>query len=274
MKKLCSMFVFVLILTLLPNTIAFAGTKPSTKVKVTVNKKTVHYDDATPYVKNKQAMIPLKETLDAINSDTKWTKTDDVVWASLGMMHIKLTIGEKKYYIYRDADFTGIPETITLETTIKETKGSIFVPGKQFLESIGMKVNWNSKTRLLSITDNSLVGKKVDYTVISEKDIANIKKLKGWYDQKNQKQGIFYRKSGKSIYVLIGAGEKTTGGYSIKIEDAYYESADTVFMSATITPPGNDVNVIMMLTYPSILMRIDSDTINTVTGAIADNNFQ
>jgi len=272
MKKLSSMFVVIVILTLLSGTIAFAGTKPSAKVKVMVNKKTVQYDAATPYVKNKEPIIPLKETLDAIDSDTEWTKTDDVVWASLGMMHIKLTIGEKEFYIYRDADFTGIPETITLETSIKESKGSIFVPGKQFFENIGMKVTWSNKKRLLSITDNSLVGKKVDYTVISEKNIANIKKLKGWYDQNNQKQGIYYKKSGKSIYVLIGAGEKTTGGYTINIDDAYYDSANAIFMNATVTPPGKDVNIIMILTYPSILISIDSESINTVTGTITNSS--
>ena len=388
MKKLYSFIIMVVIMTLLTSTTAFADSS-SSKIKVTVNKETIKYEVA-PYIKNGEVMIPVKQTSEAFGATVKWDKKNKTVWVDLGMMHIELPVGKSEFYIHRDADFSGIPQTIKLKTPLKIVKGSLVVPGKKFFESIGMKVTWNSKKCVLAITGDSTITEDISYTVISAKDISKIKdvykwynknnkkagvqyikhngvmyvlvgagkqstggytvainkiasvtskkafvsaiyknsspdkmvtevetfphvllKIEGqknlvsvggevqriivdyapvkvpyevipsdyvkgnstimnWYNENNQKQGISFIRDGKYIYALIGAGEEPTGGYTISIDDIFYSSYDIVSINAKVSPPGDNVRVMMVITYPSLLIRIESDTIKTILGEVID----
>ncbi len=388
MKKLYSFVIMVVIMTLLTSTTAFAGST-APKIKVTANKKIVKYDVA-PYLKNGEVMIPVKQTSEALGATVTWDKKNKTLWVNLGMMHIELPVGKSEFYIHRDADFSGIPQTVKLKTPIKSVKGSVVVPGKKFFESIGMTVTWNSKKRVLSITGDNTITEDISYTEISAKDISNIEavnkwynknfkkagvhyikhdgvmyvlvgagsqptggytvdinkissvsskkafvtaiyknsspdkmvtqietfphvliKIEGyknltsvdgevqemivdyapvkvpyeeiasdfvkgnstllnWYNENNQKLGISYIRDGKYIYALISAGEKPTGGYTINIDDVFYSTYDTVSINASVTPPGDNVRVMMVITYPSTLIRIESDTIKTIVGEVID----
>jgi hypothetical protein len=106
---------------------------------------------------------------------------------------------------------------------------------------------------------------------ISFDDIKGNDILAKWYNENNQKQGISYIRDGKYMYALIGAGEKPTGGYTISIDNVFYSTADTVTINAKVTPPGDNVRVMMVITYPSTLIRMESDTIKTVVGDVLDN---
>jgi hypothetical protein len=371
---------------------AFAG-NTSPKIKVTVNKKTVKYD-VSPYLANGEVMIPVKETAEAFGGEVEWDKKNKTAWINLDMMHIELIVGKSEFYIHRDADFSGIPETVKLKTPIKSIRGSVFVPGKKVFESMGMKVSWDSKKRVLSISEDNTISKDITYTEISKEDISNLKyvyswynknykkagihyikqdgfmyvlasagskptggytigisrisykssskalvsayfkapspdmmvtqietfphvliKIEGhkklssisgevqeiitdtlptkvpyeeitfdnikdnsilmnWYNENNQKQGISYIRDGKYIYALIGAGERPTGGFTINIDDVFYSTYDTVTINARVTPPGDNVRVMMVITYPTTLIRIKSDTIKTIVGEVIDTKIK
>jgi len=185
MKKLYSYVIMVVIMTLLTSATASAGST-APKIKVTVNKETIKYEVA-PYLKNGEVMIPVKQTSEALGATVKWDKKNKTVWVNLGMMHIELPVGKSEFYIHRDADFSGIPQTVKLKTPLKSVKGSVVVPGKKFFESIGMTVIWNSKKSVLSITGDNTIAKDISYTEISAEDISNIKDVNNWYNENNQK---------------------------------------------------------------------------------------
>jgi hypothetical protein len=350
--------------------------------------------EVKPYIKDGEVMIPVLATSKAVGAKVETDQKNQTVWVNLGMMHAELPIGKSEFYIHRDADFTGIPQTVKLNTPIKSVKGQVFISGKMFLESLGMTVSWDSKKGVLSVTaekssDTDLT-KPITYTEITKKDISGIKNvykwykkyykssgihyikyddvmyvlvgagskptggytvginkiafdtqtkayvyayvkrptpdmmvtqvvsypnmlikiegysklkrmdgevpeiiidtvptevkyeeitlddikdndiLKNWYAENNQKKGISYIRDGKYMYALIGAGEKPTGGYSVKIDNAFYSTFDTVTVNARVTPPGDNVRVMMVITYPSVLIRIESDNIKTVIGEVLD----
>lgn len=266
MKK-AVLLVLVLVIALLTNTTAFAGGPPS-KIQVVVNDKTVKYDVA-PYLKKSEIMVPVRRTSEALGAKIDWDKKNKTAWFHLDMMHVEIPVGKSEFYIHRDADFTGIPQTVKLNTPIISTKGRVFVPGVAFYEGIGMKVSWDSSKRVLNITDK-LQPTEVPYKEITTDHIKDNKALLKWYEENNQKSGISYIKDGKYTYAIVGAGEKPTGGYSISIDEVFYSSEDSIVINATVTPPGKDMNVIMVLTYPSILIRIDSAAVEKVVGEVRD----
>lgn len=94
--------------------------------------------------------------------------------------------------------------------------------------------------------------------------------LKKWYNTNNTIPGISYIRDGEYMYALVAAGEKPTGGYAINLDELLLSSKDTVSVKATIIPPAEDTFVITMLTYPSKLIRIKSDSVKYVIGDITD----
>jgi hypothetical protein len=391
MKKIYTLVTLVVLMTLLTNITAFACIKTPT-LKVTVNKNTVKYN-VTPYLSKGEVMIPLEETAEAIGAEVEWDKKDKTAWIHLDMTHVELIAGKSEFYIHRDADFSGIPQTVKLNTPIKYSKGSLMVPGKTVFECIGMTVSWDSKKKMLSITGEIDKSKDIKYTEIVKDDISKMKsvsswskrnyskagihsmrykgtmyviasagkkptggysvgiskisyessmkafvsaymkaptpdmmvtqvetyphilikiegqkklshingevqevtdtllpsvvnyeeitydniinnnKLSNWYTENNQKQGISYIRDGEYIYALIAAGERPTGGYTLSIDNIFYSAADTVIISAKVAPPGDNVRVIMMITYPSMLIRIKSETIKTIIGDVNDTKI-
>ncbi|MDF2542936.1 MAG: hypothetical protein K0S47_2654 [Herbinix sp.] len=388
-KKSYSFVIIVVMITLLINaTTAFAGST-SSKIKVYANKKIVKLE-VDPYLKNGEVMVPLKQTAEALGAKYEWDKTNDTAWVHLDMMHAEVPVGKSEVYIHRDADFSGIPQTVSLKTSVKLIKSNVFVPGKTFFESMGMSVSWDSKKCVLSLKYDSTATKDISYTELKKDDILNKKdvyswykknykkegisyikedgvmyvlvgagkkptggysvgisrifsesskkayviayskkpspdmmvtqietyphmliklegnktitsvkgevqeiivdtlpaevayeeivvdtiqnnsKLMKWYNENNQKKGVSYIRDGEYIYALVGAGERPTGGYTLRIEEVFYSSFDTVSINASVTPPGDNVRVIMMITYPSTLIRIKSNTIKTVVGDITD----
>lgn len=390
MKKIFSFVIIVIIMTALTGATALGS---SSTPKITVNNKTVKYD-VKPYMKGNEVMVPVKLTAQALGAKVQYDKKNNTVWVNLNMMKVELPIGKSEFYIHRDADFTGIPQTIKLNTAIKGMNGRTFISGKKFFESLGMTVTWDSKKRVLIITNEKSTGidltKDVPYTEITKEDIAGIKDisnwynanckksgtrfikhdgvmyvligagskptggytmgiskisydtvakayvyayvkrptpdmmvtqaesypnmlikingskklnnidgevqeiivdtvptkvpyeeivfddikdketLKNWYNENNQKQGISSIRDGKYMYALIGAGEKPTGGYTISIDDVFLSTYNTVSINARVCPPGDNVRVMMMITYPSMLIRMESDTIKTVIGDVIE----
>ena len=112
------------------------------------------------------------------------------------------------------------------------------------------------------------------YNQIYHKHLVERRILMAEFDNNNQKQGISYIRDGNYIYALIGAGERPTGGFSIKIDDVFYSTIDTVTINASVTPPGDNVRVMMIITYPTTLIRIKSDAIKTIVGKVIDTKIK
>jgi len=274
MKKTSLLLIMVMVITLLSSSAAFAGI--ATSITVTENNKTVKFSEKS-YIKNEEVMIPLRQTALALGATVEWDKKSKTEWVNFGMMHVELPVGKSEFYIHRDADFSGIPQIVKLNTPIEVVKGRIFVPGKTFIENIGMTASWDSKKRVLAITNSNAtevdLSKAVPYTEITTDDISGIKEVNEWYNLNNQKAGISYLKQDGVTYVLIGAGEKPTGGFSVSIDKIFYSAADTVTINAKVTPPGDNVRVMMVITYPSMLITIKSDSIKTVNGKVVDSTI-
>ncbi len=273
MKKFSTFILMVFIFTLLASTTAFASNAKS-GLKVTVNNKSVQYN-VKPYTKGKEIMVPLQQTAEAVGAKVTWDKKSKTAWVDLDLMHLEATVGKKEIYIHRDADFSGIPEVVKLDTPIVRVKNKILVPAVKFFGSMGMSVQWNSVKRILSISSiplsDSDLSKEIPYTVITKADISDIKKVSKWYSQNEQKEGVSYLKYKDTMYVLLGAGSKPTGGYSVAISKIAYNSETSAYVTGYVKKPGPDTFVTTAITYPSILIKMDGQKkLRTVTGKVSE----
>lgn len=266
MKKLMKLMALIVIMTLATGMTAYAKGSPQ-KIKVTVNGSTVKYH-GSPYIKNSEVMIPVSQTVDALGGDTEWNKKDKTAWINLGMMHVELIVGKKEIYIHRDADFTGIPQTVKLNTPVTSTRGKVYIPGKTVLESMGMVVTWNKAKKVLAITDNSNFNNP-KYTEVSTEELAKLQDVTTWLNQNYQNSGVYSLKQNNLMYVLIAAGQKSTGGYTVGINEITYESAKKAFVSAYVKSPSPDMMVTQAITYPYLLIKIEGNkTLKSVSGEI------
>jgi len=254
MKKIYPLIVLVVVITLFTNMTAFASSSTS-KINVIVNKKTVKYD-VKPYLSNGEVMLPAKETAKALNSDYEWNKKNKTAWIHFKMMHIERVEGKKEFYIHRDADFSGIPETIKLTTPIKYSRGRVFIPGIKVLESMGMSVSWSSKNKTLTIKGDTTIPKDIPFAEITKADISKMKDVTNWYNKNYKKSGIHSIKRDGVWYVLVSAGRKPSGGFTMGINAVNYKSSTKAYVSAYVTSPSPDMMVTQVETYPHLLLKI------------------
>ncbi len=270
MKKISTLVILVVLLSLFTNMTAFACSTTS-KIKVTVNNKTVKYE-VSPYQSKGEVMIPVEETAKAIGADVEWDKKNQTAWLHLNMMHVELIVGKSEFYIHRDADFSGIPQTVKLNTAIKLSRGSVMVPGKTVFESIGMTVAWDSKKKVLSISGETGGNQDIKYTEITKDNISKMRLVHSWYNKNYTKAGIHSMRYNGTMYVLVSAGKKPTGGYTVGINKISYESATKAFVSAFVTAPTPDMMVTQVETYPHILLKIEGQKkLHRIRGEVQDN---
>jgi hypothetical protein len=272
MKKIYTLVVIVVLLSLFTGMTAFAGST-APKIRVIVNKKTVKYD-VSPYITKGEVMIPVKQTAEALGGKYEWDKKNNTAWIHIDMMHVELIVGKSESYIHRDADFSGIPQVVKLKTPIKIIRGTVFVPGKTVFENMGMTVSWESKKRVLSITGNNTIAKDIPYTEITKDDISKIKEVSTWYNKNYKKSGIHFIRQDSVMYVLISAGRKPTGGYTIGINRISYKTTSNALVEAYFKAPAPDMMVIQVETYPHMLIKIEGNkNLKTVGGELLDISY-
>lgn len=266
MKKLSKLIILVIIMSFFTNMTAFAGSQTQ-KITVTVNNKTLKYN-TSPYISKGEVMVPLRQTTESLGGSVRWDRKNKTAWLDIDMMHLELVVGKSEFYVHRDADFSGIPETVKLKTSIKLVRGKVFVPGQTVFESIGSKVSWDSSKRVLSITRANTTVKEITYTEITKETIAKNKAVLNWYNANNKKEGVSFKKENNVIYVLVGAGKKPTGGYTMGIDKITYDSSTKAFVAAYVKSPSPDMMVTQVETYPHMLLKLNAKNIKSATGEV------
>ncbi len=104
---------------------------------------------------------------------------------------------------------------------------------------------------------------QVQYEVINPETLKD-KAISQWYEDS------YWRNAAHSVnhidgyeYVLIGAGEVPTGGYSVSITKAQKED-ETIVFYANLMPPAQGAPVTQAITYPHILVRFPTKEAITV----------
>lgn len=79
--------------------------------------------------------------------------------------------------------------------------------------------------------------------------------LRQWVDQVGRGRGVFHRHDEGYTYIVVGAGEKPTGGYSVRVTAVLQQEAGLQVQVEESGPAPGDM-VIQALTYPRAVVRI------------------
>jgi len=250
---------------------AAASAKVKATVKVDGEVITLEKD---LFGENGRIQVPLNGVFEKLNAKASWDEKTDKIIIEDNYTQIELVIGDKTATILRKYDFSGIPEKVNLDVAPMKINGTVYVPVRFIAESLGAKVGWESKTKTVVIDteyDVIPVEKPAAYEVLTYEDIKDSKELTSWYDANFEKEGIYFKTVGNTTYVLVASGEKSTGGYTIEVDSATIVSPGYAYITAKVTSPAPDADVITVITYPHVLLKIVDEGIKNVDGEIIDD---
>ena len=189
---------------------------------------------------------------------------------------IEMTVNEPAAYIYRKFDFTGIPETIEMDVAPFIENGNVYIPLRFAVEGLGAQVDWDGLSKSVLITTNAdydiiPVERPVEYEEVNIQDIPD--DLADWVEANRMTGGIWFKTLDNKTYILICAGEKPTGGYSMQLESITMVAPGSIYVTAQVISPAPDMMVTQVLTYPYILIVIEDEEILNVDGIISDGTI-
>jgi len=230
-----------------------------------------------PVFKEQRTMVTLdSDFFKKAGVEPKFDKDTGSIIIDGTYLTIQLTVGEKKASIYRKFDFTGIPEITEMDVAPFILDGEVYIPLRFVAEYLGAIVEWDPVTNAVLISfekefDIIPVERPVEYEEINISEISDVD-LDSWVQENMHNKGIYHRIFNGKNYVLICAGEKPTGGYSIEIGSITQVSPGRIYIDTEVIEPSPDMMVTQVITYPYRLIVIDGGEEVTVDGDINDHS--
>ncbi len=105
--------------------------------------------------------------------------------------------------------------------------------------------------------------KPISDTINYERIDTNTESLKSnpqlnqWYSENYQREGIYTKDLDNKTYILVSAGQKSTGGYVMEVVNVI--AAENIEIHTRVTEPKSSDFTTSVLTYPHVLIAIAPD---------------
>lgn len=140
MKKITQLLIIAILSAICFCVPAFAG---GDKITVILNGNELSFNQA-PVVENGTTLVPMRDIFEALNASVEWnaeTKT------------ISVYSNDDIMYITINSDTALVnDETYTLDAPAKIIEGTTFVPLRFISEQLGLKIDFDSNTKIIYIT--------------------------------------------------------------------------------------------------------------------------
>jgi len=245
--------------------IASASALAEQDIRIMVNGEWVVTDRA-PFIENDRTLVPVRGIFEKLGAEVKWTQQEQLVEIAAGDMSVLLNIGKDTATIIRDRSPEPLTETIQLEVPARLVGDRTFLPVRFVVETLGGEIGWDGLSRVVNILTPDL--QPVGYQVVSPQQVYEDEDLYSWYQSNRRTKGFHVYSAGGETYVLVSAGEKPTGGYSLDVRGVYLEEPGTLLVKAAVNAPAPDMMVIQVFTYPGVLIRLDKEVPLEVKGEL------
>lgn len=186
----------------------------------------------------------------------------------------------------KNPELAGESRLIVVKTADKEFTAFISILTSKIIggyenikEGANIEITGNFKNNVLVaekvvIEDHiNLIKELTDFKVI-EHGMPNNKELSEWVRENSNTEGIYHKKYNNKDYIIIAAGECNSGGYSIKVNELFLKE-DNLYIDAKIQSPPENANVTMSITYPYVLVELNSTyNFNDVIWNQLNNDFE
>lgn len=116
------------------------------------------------------------------------------------------------------------------------------------------------------------VNPEMNYEVVdtTTDEFKQNRELNKWYLENYQAKGKYKINSQGRTYILISAGQRSTGGYKMEIVDIKANESFITIVTK-VTEPQPDQVTTMVITYPHVLIAISEDNRNIIWEDITGN---
>ena len=98
--------------------------------------------------------------------------------------------------------------------------------------------------------------KELDFTVVEDADVPD-KLMETINEKKNEPFKITFSDEGEEyLYIIVGYGEKPTGGYSISV-DEFYLAENVIYIDTNLIGPSEEEFVSNAVTYPYVVIKTE-----------------
>lgn len=97
--------------------------------------------------------------------------------------------------------------------------------------------------------------KDLEYTIVGEDKQPDA--LKEIIEEKKSSEFQMSYSLGEDMYIVVGYGEQSSGGYSITVNE-FYESESELYLDTTLLGPDSAENVTDVITTPYIVIKIEN----------------
>ncbi len=243
-------------------------------IKTYLNNEWVELEEE-PFIENNRTMVPVefiekldtKVEIDLMTGNIRIYKEDII---------IELKTGKNTAMITKNDGGTLIEQKVDLEIPPKIVDSVCFVPLRFIAENLDFYVQWDNWQRAVIIKEEGdvmTVERPIEFEIIDRETILNNELLLNLYNENYMSKGLYALIDGEWIYVLISAGEKPSGGYSLSIDSITEVIPGTSYIHATLKSPDKDSIVTQALTFPNKFIRFNKNGIVNIQWDLSGNEL-
>ena len=263
-KRICILMVVMLAVALV-STAALA----QQDIRIRLNGGLVEMD-AKPFIENGRVLVPLRGIFEKLGAVVEWLEEEQAVVVSDDGLTVRFVIGRDSAELVKADGAEPVTETVQLDVPARIVEDRTFIPVRFVAEALGAEVTWDDAHRAVIIETGEK--QSLAYERVAPQDIQDSQDLISWYQANHKTRGVHFKNHDGSAYILAAAGEKPTGGYGIDIAGVYLEGPGRIVVEADVTSPDPGMMVIQVITYPSVLIRVDGLEVLEARGVFSEKS--
>lgn len=235
------------------------------EIKIQINSEWVQ-EKFNTFIDKGRTFAEVGELTKKLSAKTETDLETGVIKIYTGNIEIEFEIGRKSVKIKKNDGGELTEETVSLEAAPRTVEEKIYIPLRFIAESLGYNVQWDNSLRavIIETDDMAAVERPVEFEIAEKQSIDKNELLLEFYNKNYMTRGIYYVTDKDYMYVLVSAGEKPTGGYSLDIESVTEVTPGTVYVHAVLHSPEEGSVVTQVLTYPNQMLKFKKEGIEDV----------
>lgn len=235
-------------------------------IKIQINNEWVQVS-VKPFIENDRTLVSLNEFMEKLGAKVESDLKSGIIKINYKDITIELTVDKNSAKIIKNDGGSLKEETVNMEIAPKIVNEKVFVPLRFAAEALGFDVEWDNSLRAVIIKEEGTiiaVERPVEFEIVDTEAIKGNELLLNLYNKNHMTKGVYSLVDGDYIYVLVSAGERPTGGYSLEVDSITEVTPGTAYIHATLNSPKGGSVVTQVLTYPTVMVKFDKGDIKDI----------
>lgn len=269
LKKIKKAAVIGMCCTIISTSTVFAvsnNLNVNSDIKIQINNEWVQVS-LNPFIENNRTLVPLNEFMEKLGAKIESDLKAGTIKIYTDEVTIELTVGKSSVKVIKNDGGSLKEEIVNLEISPKIVDEKVFVPLRFSAETLGYVVQWDNSLRAVIIMEEGdiiAVERPIEFETVDRQSIEGNALLLNLYNKNHMTKGIYSLIDGDYIYVLVAAGERPTGGYSLDVDSITEVTPGTAYIHANLQTPAEGSMVTQALTYPTVMVKFEKGDIQNI----------